>query len=322
MSKLLRLREWLTVEEAARHLSIMFGEEVSEADVLRLGLDGHLRLSVHFVNHANARRGRVSRYTREAMDAILASGEQPTDLEWNTLPQEWVTGNPKFPEAARERPVVYLASLNLDDERYLTLDDETTTIRGVWDLVMVGAECLDIEHKYQMLIGGPAVTLETLAGVFVQQADDEIWQVQERLDQSIVRGLREMKIDDLILRRGMTRADAQALVDRQSSTDPRPDYFPAGGLTDDAAVVVRTSAILELVQRSANHLEERPLGERERNTLYRIIGVLSRIAGLDLSKPSKAGSVMEDWASSVGISLAKRTAEEHLKKVSSSLEKL
>ena len=50
MKKLLKLREWLTVPEAAGHLSILFGEDVTEADVLRLALDGHLTLSVNFVN--------------------------------------------------------------------------------------------------------------------------------------------------------------------------------------------------------------------------------------------------------------------------------
>lgn len=30
------LKEWLTVADAARHLSIVFGEDVTEADVLRL----------------------------------------------------------------------------------------------------------------------------------------------------------------------------------------------------------------------------------------------------------------------------------------------
>lgn|GEM_PF-487871 len=56
-SKLFKLKEWLTVPEAARHLSNLFGEAVSEADVLRLALDGHLKLSVNFVNHAKAKRG-------------------------------------------------------------------------------------------------------------------------------------------------------------------------------------------------------------------------------------------------------------------------
>ncbi len=59
MRKLLKLKEWLTVSDAARHLSILFGEEVSEADVLRLALDGHLTLSVDFVNHASARCGPI-----------------------------------------------------------------------------------------------------------------------------------------------------------------------------------------------------------------------------------------------------------------------
>jgi hypothetical protein len=39
-SKLFKLKKWLTVPEAARHLSTLFEEAVSEADVLRLVLDG------------------------------------------------------------------------------------------------------------------------------------------------------------------------------------------------------------------------------------------------------------------------------------------
>ena len=59
MNKLFKLRKWLTVPEAAHHLAIVFGEEVNESDVLRLALDGHLKLSGKFVNHATARCGRV-----------------------------------------------------------------------------------------------------------------------------------------------------------------------------------------------------------------------------------------------------------------------
>ena len=53
-SKLFNLKKWLTIEESAKYLSIMFDEDVSEADVLRLGLDKHLKLSVNFVNYAYA----------------------------------------------------------------------------------------------------------------------------------------------------------------------------------------------------------------------------------------------------------------------------
>ena len=47
MSKLLKLKTWLTLDDAARHLSLMFGETVSKADVLRLALDGRLTLSIN-----------------------------------------------------------------------------------------------------------------------------------------------------------------------------------------------------------------------------------------------------------------------------------
>ena len=59
MGKLFQLKEWLTVADAARHLSTVFMEEVSEADVLRLALDGNLTLSVNLVNHAEALGGRI-----------------------------------------------------------------------------------------------------------------------------------------------------------------------------------------------------------------------------------------------------------------------
>ena len=35
-SKLFNLKEWLTLDDAAKHLSIVFGEEVTRADILRL----------------------------------------------------------------------------------------------------------------------------------------------------------------------------------------------------------------------------------------------------------------------------------------------
>ena len=56
-SKLFKLKKWLKIPEAAKHLSVMFDEEVTEADVLMLGLDRHLKLSVNFVNHTRAKRG-------------------------------------------------------------------------------------------------------------------------------------------------------------------------------------------------------------------------------------------------------------------------
>jgi len=54
MSKLFKLKEWLTLADAARHLSIVFGEDVSEADLLQLALDRRLDLSVYFPSYEPA----------------------------------------------------------------------------------------------------------------------------------------------------------------------------------------------------------------------------------------------------------------------------
>ena len=57
MSKLLKLKQWLTVPDAAKYLTEACEEDVTEADVLRFALDGQLTLSVYFLNeHPKAKR--------------------------------------------------------------------------------------------------------------------------------------------------------------------------------------------------------------------------------------------------------------------------
>jgi hypothetical protein len=46
LSKLPKLKKWLTVPETAKHLSVILNDEIVEADVLRLALDGYLKLSI------------------------------------------------------------------------------------------------------------------------------------------------------------------------------------------------------------------------------------------------------------------------------------
>jgi hypothetical protein len=57
MSKVYKLREWLTLGDAARYLSAALGEDLSKADVIRLALDGYLHLSVNVLSPIPARKG-------------------------------------------------------------------------------------------------------------------------------------------------------------------------------------------------------------------------------------------------------------------------
>lgn len=53
-SKLFKFKKCLTLSEAAKHLSVICDKEVTEPDILQFALDGHLTLSVDFVNPTTA----------------------------------------------------------------------------------------------------------------------------------------------------------------------------------------------------------------------------------------------------------------------------
>ncbi len=151
LKKLLNLKQWLTVPDAARHLSILLGEDVSEADVLRLALDGHLTLSVYFVNHTSARCGPIvsradaKRHTVPAFDNFEAT--------------EIIEGVEVGDQVIEYLPLIF-------------------QLQDVWDLKMQGAEQIDVEHRYQFLTGGPPVDLYSLAGAIVCREDGTHCQLQ------------------------------------------------------------------------------------------------------------------------------------------------
>jgi hypothetical protein len=140
MKKLFRLREWLTVKEAAQHLAAIFQEDVTEAELLRLALDGQLTLSVNFVNHARARVGpavpiQEAKVTQIRMSAAEIQGLLGKDFE-GPLPKEAYHG------------VVH--GVRLPGGLVAEISEDVVTIDGIWDLPMVGAEWLDCSPSAPM----------------------------------------------------------------------------------------------------------------------------------------------------------------------------
>jgi hypothetical protein len=274
VGKLFKLKDWLTVADAARHLSILFGEDVSEADVLRLAIDGHLSLSVLFVNHARGRCGPVVPIEKAKRREV-------------TLPND-------------ER-YVFLEGLLLSDDEVLEYSDQVVPLTGVWDLVMVGAGELDVEHEYQRLTGGPAVELICLDGVIVAAPDGTMCQLQEHFENN-------------------------EFFDRAKLKKPWDDpgnFYPAGRLPLDSVLVVRTGA-LQAFQDKVASLEDTPpktVGQRERSTLLTIIAALASLAKVDVSRPSKAAAAIESETTLLGARVAARTVEEHLKRIPEALER-
>jgi hypothetical protein len=264
--KLTKLREWLTVDEAARWLSLTFDDEVSRADVLRAGLDRHLQLSVRFVNHAYAKVAPPTPTPEELAEIHRRFEERIAEVK--TARAAGVPPPP--PPAPRREPA-----------RVLILDDST-----IYDLPLVSADRLDVEHQYQKLTDGPAVTLIDIDGTFVDAPD-------------------------------ATRL--QLLEPYESQTKDGPvkgsvDYIPAGGLPDDAVLVVRRGALDTFVSLVAG-ADKAPVGKRERDTFLTMMAALLEIAKLGGLKPTEAANKIASETTRLGNTLGVRTVLSKLQEV-------
>ena len=287
-TRLKKLRAWLTISETANYLTLVFAEVVTEADVLRLGLDGQLKLSVQFVNQAYAKRycpptEEDMRAVREHMERRIA---EVAAARAAGLPIPPSTKRVLTPEQRAQRE---------ENGRVFTLDQAE-----IYDLPMIGGERLEVEHAFQQMTGGPEVTLINIDGPFVDTEDGTRLQIQERFDKERL---------------------------KEPYYSPS-NFYPADGLPDGHVLVVRTSVLLDFYQRVLGDSVDarldpldKPLEERERATLLTIIGALASHANLDTSKPSKAAQIIEGLTQDVGARVAARTIENHLKRIREALER-
>lgn len=241
MSKLFTLKEWLTVPEAARHLSRLFNEDVVESDVLRLTLDERLKLSVHFVNGVFANPGRFVGIDDVAWSEFkITMGDDVNNL--------------KLPHG-----------VDVGDGRYVALADRIIILEGVWDLPLIGGERLDVERRYQKMTNGPDVAYRDVAlsiidSIFVEMEGGVACRLCERIEP------REFKMGSLahvktryyeIMNSISTVADGRLLenIETQGNSVVRKVPSPASGehyffsrrIPDDGVLVVRTKNLASFV---------------------------------------------------------------------------
>lgn len=271
MSKILNLKRWLTIPEAARHLTIALGEDVSDADVLYLALDRKLKLSVDFVNGVKARPGKV-----------MPIDEAPTFLG---------------PFSAE----LVVHGIGLGNGTVFVLDEKIVSLSGIWDVPMIGGERLDVEYKYQQMIGGPEVETISIDGAFVCR-NDSMFQIQEDFDCNEYQAgsmAQRDAIERLIVDKGLDTASVRDLtakyahdraefLERRKTQCETEKYYPAGGLPRDAMLVIQTSALQEF--------------EREQTTtsapgvIESLLPTASISAKGFISIATAAGLLADNWA--------------------------
>lgn len=300
---------FITVPDAAKHLSSILEEEVTEADVLRLVLDGHLKLSVNFLNHTKAKRGQIvtweetewwytTPFSETNVPKIQLGGPVSGEKILKTIPPKLEALKDKVPEDERKKLLYIMKSHEIDNGRFVDWDKEIITIKGVWDLSMIGGERLDVEHAYQVLTGGPEVTLVCMDGCVVGKPGGKLCWLQENGGYS-----NDYKIDQpgskahlawlkTVGEEKLGKTEVERLLNQHeeernkflTGDDRERTYFPAGGLPQDSVLVVRTAALREFEQNVADldgintkDTEEniiKPLATTERHTLLIIIAAL------------------------------------------------
>ena len=234
LGKLFNLKEWLTVTDAAQHLSIVFGEEVTEADIYRLALDGKLTLSVDFPNGAFAREGRKVPFDQAKLIELIPKDD----------------GTPVFGVIGE-----YLAETG----EVIQFDDKVRAIYGVCDLCMMHNERFDIEWRFYQEISDINRDAFSLEGVFVKRGDAffNLQETQpkpsdeefEKKSDMILGALKKHIENDGIGEPNAARLIAEHHEKRKHiRNNKKADYFPAGGLPSDSILVVRTEALREFEQ--------------------------------------------------------------------------
>lgn len=313
MGKLFNLKEWLTVADAARHLSIVFGEDVTEADVLQLALDRQLRLSVNIVNGTTGLYGRIV----------------PIDeAEYKEVPALNGNGTVRLYEG----PELSVRGRAIS---IIKLEQEVTSLRGIYDLPMIGSERLDVEHEYQRLVGGPPVTLVGMDGAFVEGRDGQIAQIQESYDENPYHDGSTAQLERLkqrIADNELGTEKAEALLKKHSEdrkvylerrrTQPASErYYSRDGLPADSVLVVRTEAlrVFEESVNAATSSVDKPMAPSERNSLLTIIAALCDYSAIKHQERGVAIQIAK-MTDEIGAPVSDDTVRRVLSKIPDALE--
>ncbi len=288
MSKLFKLKEWLTLEDTAKYISNVFGEPFSSTELYMLSLQGKLQLSVMFANGAKVKK------------VILIKTE---DVEYE---KRIPVGIPNLPEGHGFN-VPINAEIPISRDYWIQkIEPEIFSICGVWDLAMKGAEKAEIANRYQIETSGHTVKIPSLFGHYVQRENVfyELQVMQARLP----------KNDEESLQIEPNKFECDQSIG-EIKLKPRrlPQYRPAERLDEiENCLVVKTEEVTRFIQSLADiPLEPTPQESRfecdgERTTLLILIKVLCRKINLD---PKRRGvtPALVLMVESIGASLSDDT---------------
>lgn len=304
ISKLIKFKSWLTLPDAAKHLTGVGNEEVTEADILQLALDGYLKLSVNFVSPVPAMPGKVVGYE---------------DIEWEGIQTD-------------DGIVKEMKSIDIGEGRYLNLSNEIIKISQVWDLVMSHCGRTDVKNRVQNLTSGAEVEPDINDEGFFVELDGQVCRVHidienvdyipgsaaqlEKLRKSIKDGEILGEEAENQLRKSKEAREKLNAIPYEDRCIAFYDWtLPKGG-----DLVVRRKALIEFERISVDEKQKInvDLSETERNTMLKlIIGMAIDAYGYDPdntknSATGKNNGSIKSSLERVGLSADEKTIKKYL----------
>ncbi|MBB3190661.1 hypothetical protein [Halomonas cerina] len=237
-SRLYRLKSWLTLEDAASHLSTLLSEKVGVSDLLQLALEGQLIISVNLIGGVKVKKGEITGWLGTPVTLApkgsgnllsLAKEAPPPDtvaddarkISGKTL-KEALEYSERLSEGIKKGDfVVCPLGDAVSDDEFVSFKGEVMNVEGIWDLPLISAERIDVEEMYQESVGGPEVDLISLNGPWLKAEEGFLYCIQERFS--------KQHIKEVYGEEGL----------HYSEYNNPNHYYPAGRLPDNCSIVVR-----------------------------------------------------------------------------------
>jgi hypothetical protein len=159
MKKLLELNKWQSIPDAANYLSNKTRDQYTPADVLLLGMEGHITISVYFPNGKEARKVELIPFSKAVKHFDPLS-----------LKERCSKYGVYLRETERQKK---------DDFARLTTA-EILSDNNAYDLPLIGAEFLDLKKAYSKETDGPEIKQMYPEGTFVKDSMGNLYCLVEQ----------------------------------------------------------------------------------------------------------------------------------------------
>ena len=233
-SKLLKVKKWVDLNEAALRLSIALDEPVNALDLMELSLDGELIISVKFpfdkkyfarkMHEKHTPMGLRLKRLFEFESFFRYGVEEVKDKRYLEEEREFIYKHyEQFLSSDASRDLLehqksfayYCENIKMVEWEY---GEFSYLSDNIYELSMLGAESIDVMWLIQQNREREMEELTNLDGVILRGSDGSLYNLQEKFDEEYIHNL---KANDL-------NQDKENPLEKFELNEKH--YFPAGGL--------------------------------------------------------------------------------------------